>query len=67
MIHFLVMGSLLGFSAGVSPGPLLVGSKVGLAVIVGRSKFFLKGRVYVATMKCLGGVLCGLALLLFRE
>ncbi len=46
---------------------LLVGSKVGLALIVGRSKFFLKGRVYVATMKCLGGVLCGLALLLFRE
>ena len=46
---------------------LLVGSKVGLAVIVGRSRFFLNGRVYVATMKCLGGVLCGLALLLFRE
>ncbi|RLB88422.1 MAG: LysE family translocator, partial [Deltaproteobacteria bacterium] len=46
---------------------LLVGSKVGLAVIVGRSKTFLKGRVYVVTMKCLGGVLCGLALLLFRD
>ncbi len=23
MIHFLVMGSLLGFSAGIAPGPLL--------------------------------------------
>ncbi len=46
---------------------LLVGSKVGLAVIVGRSKSFLKGRVYVVTMKCLGGGLCGLALLLFRD
>jgi len=46
---------------------LLVGSKVVLAVIVGRSKSFLKGRVYVYTMKCLGGVLCGLALLLFKD
>jgi threonine/homoserine/homoserine lactone efflux protein len=46
---------------------LLVGSKVGLAVLVGRYKAFLKGRVYVVTMKCLGGVLCGLALLLFKD
>ena len=46
---------------------LLVGSKVGLAVLVGRSKSFLKGRLYVVTMKCLGGALCGLALLLFKE
>ncbi len=45
----------------------LVGSKVGLAVLVGRSKSFLKGRVYVVTMKCLGLALCGLALLLFKE
>ena len=46
---------------------LLVGSKVGLALMVGRWKFFLTGRVYVATMKCLGAVLCGLAILLFAE
>jgi threonine/homoserine/homoserine lactone efflux protein len=46
---------------------LLVGSKVGLAVLVGRSKAFLKGRVYGAIMKCLGGLLCGLALLLFKD
>jgi threonine/homoserine/homoserine lactone efflux protein len=46
---------------------LLVGSKVGLAVMVGRSKSFLKGRVYVYTMKCLGGLLCGLALVLFKD
>jgi threonine/homoserine/homoserine lactone efflux protein len=45
----------------------LVGSKVGLALIVGRSKSFLKGRVYVYTMRCLGGLLCGLALLLFKD
>jgi threonine/homoserine/homoserine lactone efflux protein len=46
---------------------LLVGSKVGLAVLVGRSKSFLKGRVYRVTMKCLGGALCGLALFLFKD
>ncbi len=46
---------------------LLVGSKVGLAVLVGRSKLFLKGRFYVYTMKSLGIALCILALLLFRE
>ncbi|MBU0972909.1 MAG: LysE family transporter [Proteobacteria bacterium] len=46
---------------------LLVGSKVCLAVIVGRSKAFLKGKIYVVTLKCLGAMLCGLALLLFKE
>lgn len=46
---------------------LLVGSKVGLAVLVGRSKSFLKGRVYVVTMKCLGGLLCGFAVFLFKD
>jgi threonine/homoserine/homoserine lactone efflux protein len=46
---------------------LLVGSKVGLAVMVGRWKTFLTGRVYQFTMKCLGAALCGLALLLFKE
>ena len=45
----------------------LVGSKVGLAWGVGRSKSFLQGRAYVITMKGLGLVLCGLALLLFKE
>lgn len=45
----------------------LVGSKVGLAWVVGRSKSFLQGRAYVITMKGLGLVLCGLALLLFKE
>ncbi len=45
----------------------LVGSKVVLALIIGRSRSFLSGRVYVYTMKCLGLALCGLSLLLFRE
>ncbi len=46
---------------------LLIGSKVGLALVVGQSKAFLKGRVYVFTMKCLGGALCALALILFKD
>jgi len=46
---------------------LLVGSKVILALVVGQSKSFLKGRVYVYTMKCLGGALCALALILFKD
>lgn len=45
----------------------LVGSKVGLAVFVGRSKSFLKGRIYRVTMKCLGGALCCLAIFLFKD
>ncbi len=45
----------------------LMGSKVGLALLVGKSKTFLKGRAYRYTMKALGAVLCGLALVLFRE
>ena len=43
---------------------LLVGSKVGLAVLVGRSRSFLTGRTYVYTMKVLGLMLCTLALVL---
>jgi len=45
----------------------LMGSKVGLAWVIGRSKSFLQGRAYVITMKSLGFVLCGLALFLFKE
>lgn len=46
---------------------LLVGSKVGLAVLTGRSKSFLKGRVYIYTIKVLGVMLCVLALVLVWE
>jgi len=45
----------------------LVGTKVGLAVAVGRSRGFLKGRVYLAVMRALGLLLCLLGLLLLRD
>ena len=46
---------------------LLVGSKIFLAVLVGKSKYFLRGNVYVYIMRCLGLVLCILALILFYD
>jgi len=46
---------------------MLVGSKIILAVLVGRSKSFLSGTLYIYTMRFLGLVLCMLALLLFRD
>ncbi|MCF6291043.1 MAG: LysE family translocator [Desulfobacterales bacterium] len=46
---------------------LLVGTKIILAMVVGRSKSFLNGRVYLYTMRLLGLILCGLALVLFGE
>ncbi len=46
---------------------LLVGSKMLLAVLVGRSKSFLSGTWYIYTMRLLGLALCVLALLLFRD
>ncbi|RLC23511.1 MAG: LysE family translocator [Deltaproteobacteria bacterium] len=46
---------------------LLVGSKIVLAVLVGKSKTFLKGRVYIYTMKFLGFALCALAVFLFKD
>jgi threonine/homoserine/homoserine lactone efflux protein len=45
----------------------LVGSKMVLAVVVGRSKSFLSGKVYRYIMRFLGLALCVLALLLFRD
>jgi len=45
----------------------LIGSKIVLAVMVGRSKAFLKGTVYLYTVRFLGLALCILALLLFRD
>lgn len=46
---------------------LLTGSKIVLALLVGRSKKVLTGRAYVYTMKGLGLLLCLLALFLFRD
>ena len=46
---------------------LLVGSKILLAILVGKSKSFLGGNVYIYTMRFLGLILCILAFALFRD
>lgn len=46
---------------------LLVGSKICLAVLVGRFKSFLYGRLYLYTIRFLGVMLWALALVLFRD
>jgi threonine/homoserine/homoserine lactone efflux protein len=46
---------------------LLVGSKILLAVLVGKSRSFLTNKVYIYTMRFLGMVLCLLAFVLFRD
>jgi threonine/homoserine/homoserine lactone efflux protein len=45
----------------------LVGSKVVLAILVGRSTFLLSSNAYLFTMRFLGLVLCLLAIILFRD
>ncbi len=45
----------------------LVGSKVVLALLVGRSRAVLSGRGYLYTMRVLGVLLCFLALILFKD
>ena len=46
---------------------LLIGSKVGLAVLAGKFKSVLSGPLYLFTMRFLGGLLCLLALVLFKD
>lgn len=46
---------------------LLVGSKIGVALLAGRSRDLLAGRPYRVTMRVLAALLALLALLLFRE
>ena len=46
---------------------LLVGSKVVLALMVGRSRNFLRGRSYLLLLRALGGLLCLFAVILFYE
>ena len=43
----------------------LVGSKILLAIVVGKSKSFLSGTVYLYTMRFLGLALCIFAFTLF--
>ena len=45
----------------------LIGSKICLALVVGKSRAFLEGRIYVYTMRVLGVLLFVFALLLFRD
>jgi len=45
----------------------LIGSKIVLAVLVGKSRSFFRGRAYVWTMRLLGVALVALALLLFHD
>jgi threonine/homoserine/homoserine lactone efflux protein len=45
----------------------LIGSKIAVALLVGRSKSFLRGKAYIRTMRVLGLVLIALAALLFRD
>lgn len=46
---------------------LLVGSKILLAVLAGRSRSFLRGNIYINTMRILGVILCILAGVLFYD
>jgi len=46
---------------------LLVGSKILLAILVGKSKSFLGGNAYIYTLRLLGLILCVLAFALFRD
>ncbi|MGD9382825.1 MAG: LysE family translocator, partial [Desulfobacterales bacterium] len=46
---------------------LLVGSKILIAVLVGKSRSFLVGKGYIYTMRLLGVALCVLAMILFRD
>lgn len=43
---------------------MLIGSKVGLALLAAKSERFIRGRAYLFTMKALGSLLCLLALVL---
>ncbi len=45
----------------------LVGSKIILAIFIGKSKFLLSSKAYLFTMRFLGLMLCALAMVLFRD
>jgi threonine/homoserine/homoserine lactone efflux protein len=45
----------------------LVGSKILVALFIGKSKFLLSSKVYLFAMRCLGLLLCALAMVLFRD
>ncbi len=45
----------------------LVGAKIALALVIGKSKSFLKGNIYIYTLRFLGLLLCVLAIVLFND
>jgi threonine/homoserine/homoserine lactone efflux protein len=45
----------------------LVGIKMGMAILVGRSRHFLSGKAYIWIMRFLGIVLCFLAMILLKD
>jgi threonine/homoserine/homoserine lactone efflux protein len=45
----------------------LVGSKIILALFIGKSKFLLSSKAYLFTMRFLGLLLCALAMILFHD
>ncbi|BCS89698.1 LysE family translocator [Pseudodesulfovibrio sediminis] len=45
----------------------LIGAKIALAILVGRSRHFLSSTMYTYTLRLLGAALCLLALFLFHE
>jgi threonine/homoserine/homoserine lactone efflux protein len=45
----------------------LIGSKIFLAVAVGKSKMFLSGKAYLYTLRFLGLLLCAFSFILFRD
>lgn len=46
---------------------MLVGSKILLAIAVGKSRSFLSGKVYLYSLRFLGLLLCVFAIVLFRD
>ena len=59
------LAALLAFVGGFYV--CLIGAKIALAVLVGRSKSYLRGRAYTWIKRVLGFVLCLLSLMLFRD
>lgn len=45
----------------------LVGAKIGLAILTGRSRRFLRGKAYINIMRVLGVMMCLFALMLFND
>jgi threonine/homoserine/homoserine lactone efflux protein len=67
VLKALKVGPLSAFLFIVGFYLFLVGSKVLVAIVVGRSRFFLKSRYYIYTVKFLGIILLVFALVFLRD